>query len=50
MAVKLTGVRALTVRLATENRTCGYRRVRREALIVRVGVRDRHRWSVAAGW
>ena len=27
-----------------------YRRVRREALIVRVGVRDHHRWSVAAGW
>jgi len=47
MAVKLTGVRALTVRLATENRTCGYRRVRREALIVRVGARDRHRRSVA---
>ena len=43
------GVRALTVRLATENSTWGYRRVRREALIVRVGVRDRHRRSVAAG-
>jgi putative transposase len=44
------GVRALVLRLANENPTWGYRRVRREALIVRVGVRDRHRWSVAAGW
>jgi putative transposase len=45
-----TGVRALTVHLATENPTWGYRRVRREALIVRVGVRDHHRRPVAAGW
>ena len=44
------GLRALVVRLATENSSWGYRRVRREALIVRVGVRDRHRWSVVAGW
>ena len=44
------GLRRLVLRLATENPTWGYRRVRREALIVRVGVRDRHRWPVAAGW
>jgi putative transposase len=43
-------VRALVLRMARENPTWGYRRVRREALIVRVGVRDHHRWSVAAGW
>ena len=40
----------LIVRMARENPRWGYRRVRREALIVRVGVRDRHRRSVAAGW
>jgi putative transposase len=44
------GVRAVIVRLANENPTWGYSRVRREALIVRVGVRDHHRWPVAAGW
>jgi putative transposase len=43
-------IRALVLRLARENPTWGYRRVRREALIVRVGVRDHHRRSVAAGW
>jgi len=43
-------VLALVVRMATENPKWGYQRVRREALIVRVGVRDRHRWSVVAGW
>jgi putative transposase len=43
------GVRAPIVRLAIENPSGGYRRVRREALIVRVGVRDHHRGSVAAG-
>ena len=42
------GLRALAVRLATENPTWGYRRVRREALIVRVGVKDHRRRSVAA--
>jgi putative transposase len=44
------GLAALIVRMATDNPTWGYQRVRREALIVRVGVRDHHRWSVAAGW
>jgi putative transposase len=43
-------IRALILQMARENPAWGYRRVRREALIVRVGVRDRHRWSVAAGW
>ena len=43
-------VAALIERLARENPTWGYQRVRREALIVRVGVRDHHRRSVAAGW
>jgi putative transposase len=44
------GLAALVVRMATDNPNWGYQRVRREALIVRVGVRDHHRWSVAAGW
>ena len=43
-------IRNLVLQMARENRRWGYRRVRREALIVRVGVRDRHRWSVAADW
>ena len=43
-------IRALVLRMARENPRWGYRRVRREALIVRVGVRDHHRRSVAAGW
>jgi len=43
-------IAALVQRMARENPSWGYRRVRREALIVRVGVRDRHRWPVAAGW
>jgi len=42
-------IRALVLRMAEENPTWGYRRVRREALIVRVEVRDPHRRSVAAG-
>ena len=42
--------RTLVLRMARENPRWGFRRVRREALIVRVGVRDRHRWPVAAGW
>jgi putative transposase len=42
-------IRRLVLRMARENPRWGYRRVRREALIVRVGVRDHHRRSVAAG-
>ena len=42
-------IRALVLQMARENPRWGYRRVRREALIVRVGVRDHHRRSVAAG-
>jgi hypothetical protein len=42
-------VRDLAIQLARENPTWGYRRVRREALIVRVGVRDLDRRPVAAG-
>jgi putative transposase len=42
-------IAALVARMARENPSWGYRRVRREALIVRVGVRDHHRRSVAAG-
>jgi putative transposase len=44
------GLAVLMVGMAQENPRWGYVRVGREALIVRVGVRDRHRWSVAAGW
>jgi putative transposase len=43
-------IATLIERMARENETWGYQRVRREALIVRVGMRDRHRWPVAAGW
>jgi hypothetical protein len=39
----------LVLRMARENPIWGYRRVRREALIVRVGVRDLDRRPVAAG-
>jgi putative transposase len=42
-------VRALVLQMARENPTWGYRRVRREALIVRVEVRGPYRRSVAAG-
>jgi putative transposase len=42
-------IAALIERLAHENPSWGYQRVRREALIVRVEVRDPHRRSVAAG-
>jgi hypothetical protein len=46
----LRSIRVLVLRLARENPSWGYRRVRREALFVRVEVKDRHRWPVAAGW
>src|SRR5438105_1562042 len=39
----------LVLRLAKDNPTWEHRRVRREALIDRVGVRDRHRCPVVAG-
>ena len=42
-------IRIVVLRLARENSSWGYRRVRREALIDRVGVRDRHRCPVVAG-
>ena len=42
-------IRVLVLQMARENPTWGYRRVRREALIVRVGVRDLDRRPVAAG-
>jgi hypothetical protein len=42
-------IAALIEQMARENQTWGYQRVRREALIVRVEVRDHHRRSVAAG-
>jgi putative transposase len=42
-------VRDLVVRLAHENTSWGYRRVRREALIDRVGVRDLRLRPVVAG-
>jgi putative transposase len=42
-------IRELVLRLATENPTWGHRRVRREALVDRVGVRDLHLRPVVAG-
>jgi putative transposase len=45
----LRPLRELVLQLARENPAWGYRRVRREALIVRVGVRDLDRRPVAAG-
>jgi putative transposase len=45
----IRSIRALVVRLAHENTSWGYRRVRREALIDRVGVRDLRRRPVVAG-
>jgi putative transposase len=45
----LRSIRVLVLRLARENPSWGYRWVRREAPIDRVGVRDRHRCPVVAG-
>jgi len=45
----VASIRRLVLRLARENGTWGYRRVRREALIDRVGVRDLRLRPVAAG-
>ena len=44
-----TAIAALVEQMATDNPGWGYKRVRREALIDRVGVRDRHRCPVVAG-
>jgi hypothetical protein len=40
---------ALIEQMARENPGWGYKRVRREALVDRVGVRDLHLWPVVAG-
>jgi hypothetical protein len=42
-------IKALICRMARENPNWGYRRVRREALVDRVGVRDLHLRPVVAG-
>jgi putative transposase len=45
----MRSIRVLVLRMVRENPSWGYRRVRREALVDRVGVRDLHLRPVVAG-